>query len=201
MNRDLKNWQRIPLPSGRGAVKKFAVGLLLIAISLNASALSVHGLPPSEEVIESINLNEMPPPTNERRFTTRSVESDQEVTITRYYIKMLERPPTDDEVIAFFNTIDWWGCDVALLNAWVRAVYNNREFDDLLPSASANPWQRAGELVNKLYEGALARAPDAGGLAYYMDQLYNHAMDEGDFVLAIVNSQEFSDGAAEWCGE
>ena len=182
-------------------MKKFAVGLLLIAISLNASALSVHGLPPSAEVIESISLKEMPPPTDARRFTTRSVESDQETTITRYYVKMLERQPTDDEVAEFFDTIDWWGCDVALLNAWVRAIYNNREFNDLLPSSSANPWQRAGTLVRKLYRAALAREPDAGGRAYYMDRLYNHAMDEGEFVLEIVNSQEFADGAPGWCGE
>ena len=101
----------------------------------------------------------------------------------------------------FFQTVALWGCNRDLLSAWVRAIFNTREFKENQPSSSAEPWKRADVLVNRMYKAALARRPDAGGYAYYHSQLYKGKMGEDDFVWDIVKSREFAKGAAKWCGQ
>jgi len=132
-------------------------------------------------------------------FATTYAQIMQEETITRYYKKMLGRNPTDAELSEFFWTVNQWSCD-GVLGRWVRAIFNNREFLERLPSRSAQPEYRARVLIYRIYKAALDRTPDRGGYNYYYERLINHRMNEGEFMMQVVGSREFANGVAGWCG-
>lgn len=178
--------------------------LCILTLTLASSALMAKepysGLPQSDD-FRVINLDRAGGGELSRSISLTSTNSTQEATIARYYDKMLDRDPTDDELTVFFQTVEIWGCNADLLGSWVLAIFNMTEFENILPSSSAQPYSRATTLVKRTYKAALARNPDSGGLTYYRNRLLAHTLGEGDFVTDIVGSTEFADGASEWCGE
>lgn len=155
------------------------------------------GLPQNPD-FEIVEMGEMPDADPSMLFAMANYA--QEKTANRYYRKMLLRGPTGSEVSVFLQTLDIWGCNTGTLSAWIRALYNNRAFNESLPSSSGDPYGHATEVINRLYKAALWRNPDAGGLNYYRDRLVRHSMSEGDFVWAIVKSKEFDSKTAKACG-
>jgi len=145
-----------------------------------------------------LNIADMPNVDPSTLFSMARYE--QEKTANRYYRKMLLRRPTGSEVTTFLQTLDIWDCNTATLGAWIRALYNDRSFNESLPSSSRDPYGRATEIINRLYEAALWRTPDRGGLNYYRDRLVAHSLSEGDFVWAIVESKEFDSKTSKACG-
>lgn len=180
-------------------MKYLLIAALMFCSLAQADGNRNRGLPqnPDFEIVD-INVDEMPDADPSILLSTANYA--QEKTANRYYRKMLLRAPTGSEVSVFIQTLDIWGCNTGTLGAWIRALYNNREFNDGLPSSSADPYGRATEVINRLYKAALWRNPDAGGLNYYRNRLVGHSMSEGDFVLAIVGSREFDSKTSKACG-
>lgn len=132
-------------------------------------------------------------------ISTEYLSLTQEETINRYYLKMLDRYTTDDEHAQFAYYMHWEDCTTNYLGYWVMRIFKDQEFKDILPSASTDPYQRASQLVRRIYKAALARSPDSGGFRFYRDKIYSRQMTERNFVLQIVGSQEFKDGTPAWC--
>jgi predicted extracellular nuclease/2',3'-cyclic-nucleotide 2'-phosphodiesterase (5'-nucleotidase family) len=113
--------------------------------------------------------------------------------IFRLYNALLDRNP---EAGGFSDWLDTLGSDADLLEI-IRGILNSIEFNNGAGGAGANAAAAPlgnSDFVTLLYNNALDRAPDAGGLSFWVD-LLNKGVSREQVTLNFVNSPEAIDKA------
>jgi Ca2+-binding RTX toxin-like protein len=121
--------------------------------------------------------------------------SDQTIDVS-WLIKAASLPAAQinalaDVYIAYFNRAP----DALGLDYWASRLADGVSLADIAKSFSVQPesvaafpaTQSSSEFVTKVYNNVLGRAPDTGGLDYWVGELQNGHVSRDVFLLAIIN--------------
>jgi len=101
--------------------------------------------------------------------------------VTRLYNAYFRRPP-DSAGLSFWVGQNWGGMS---LNAISSSFAQSQEF------VNTYGWLDQNGFVTQLYNNTMGRAPDSGGLAYWVDELNSGRLSRGDVMVGFSESNEF----------
>lgn len=115
------------------------------------------------------------------------IEDPVASAIARIYYTALGRAPDGDGLSAWRTHVE---TNDVTLNQVAASFVGSQEFLNLYGGLDT------GGFVDRLYQVALGRAPDAAGRAAWIEAIDNHGATRGDMVLAFSQSQEMIDRIA-----
>ena len=158
-----------------------------------ASGAPAGGSPASTPAAPS-----MPPPSSTPPAASTAPPPTTPPAVTPPPAKIACATPTD-AVTAAYKLALLRDPDAAGLSYWLLQLQAGQTRFEMLENfirSDEFSKARAGltdtQFVTSLYAGLLGRAPDAAGLAYYVDVLTNGGV-RSDVALGFVNSDEFAD--------